>query len=157
MKKDPLEVVRLWLLIVLLIGLFGTGVELLLLKHVDGAWQLAPLALVAGSLIVLAWYAVGRSLASLRAHQFVMILFIASGAIGTIQHFRGNVAYERESNPSLSGFDLYRAALMGSTPSLAPGTMIQLGLIGLMLTYRHPLYAGSTKPANEASTSRRTL
>ena len=37
---STLSNIRRWLLLVLLIGLFGMGVELLLLKHTDGAWQL---------------------------------------------------------------------------------------------------------------------
>jgi hypothetical protein len=41
-------------------------------------------------------------------------------------------------NPALAGFELVRESLSGATPALAPGTMIQLGLIGLAYTYRHP-------------------
>jgi hypothetical protein len=31
--------------------------------------------------------------------------------------------------------ELYKAALMGSTPLLAPGVMLQQGLIGLLYTH----------------------
>jgi hypothetical protein len=33
---------------------------------------------------------------------------------------------------------LFREALSGATPALAPGTMVQFGLLGLLYTYRHP-------------------
>jgi hypothetical protein len=143
--RSTLEVIRSWLLIVLVIGVVGTEAELLLLKHTDGWWQLAPVLLIGASFLVLGWYAVAKNTASIRALQVVMLLFFASGGAGTIQHFLGNVAYERESNPSLSGVELYRSALMGSSPSLAPGTMLQLGVIGLLFTYRHPRLGASKR------------
>jgi hypothetical protein len=40
--------------------------------------------------------------------------------------------------PSRSGFELFREAMMGATPALAPGSMIQIALIGLAYSYRHP-------------------
>lgn len=125
------------------------GVELLLLKHTDGAWQLAPLVLIVLALAAIGWYGVAKSAASIRALQFVLLLFVASGGIGAILHFRGNISYERDSNPSLSGMELYKAALMGSTPSLAPGAMLQLGLIGLVFTYRHPALPRNARDEND--------
>ena len=136
--RSTMETVRSWLLIVLVIGLLGTQAELLLLKHVEDVWQLVPVVLIGLSLIAVGWYALVKSATSLRVIQLVMALFLVSGGTGTIQHFRGNVEHERESDPSVSGVDLYKRALMGSTPALAPGTMIQLGLIGLLFTFRHP-------------------
>jgi hypothetical protein len=151
--RSTLEVIRGWLLIVLVVGVVGTEAELLLLKHTDGWWQLAPVALIGVSFLALGWYAIARNAASIRALQIVMLLFLVSGGAGTIQHFLGNVAYERESNPSLSGVELYKGALMGTTPSLAPGTMIQLGLIGLLFTYRHPRLGASKRPGDSPSSS----
>jgi hypothetical protein len=151
--KATADVVRRGLLYVLLIGLVGMEAELLLLKHIDGVWQLVPVVLIAVALLVLAFYAVTRGAGSIRALQLVMALFVASGVVGAIQHFRGNVVYERDSNPSLSGLELYKSAMMGSTPALAPGAMIQLGLIGLLFTYRHPSL-GRAK-ANEDQSAKR--
>ena len=151
--RSTLEVLRRWLLIALVIGLIGTQAELLLLKHIDGVWQLVPVALIAVSLIAIGWYALVKSPTSIRVLQLVMVLFLVSGGTGTIQHFRGNVEHERESDPSLSGVDLYKRAMMGSTPALAPGTMIQLGLIGLLFTFRHP---NLVPKRNEDSPTERT-
>jgi hypothetical protein len=138
MSHSTLEVIRRWLGIVLLVGLVGTEAELLLLKHFDGFWQLVPVVAIALATLILVWYAYSPTVASIRALQAVMLVFVVAGLIGVIQHFRGNVEHERESDPSAAGTELYRRSMMGSTPALAPGAMIQLGLIGLLLTYRHP-------------------
>src|SRR5262245_39267849 len=132
MTRPPLEVVRRWLTAVLLIGLIGTEAELLLLKHFDGFWQLVPVVSIGAAALILAWYAIGTSVASIRALQSVMLLFVLAGLVGAIQHFRGNIEHERESDPSVAGRELYARAIMGSTPALAPGAMIQLGLLGLL-------------------------
>ena len=125
---------------VLIFGLLGTEVELFLLKHTDGAWQLVPVVLVGATLLLAAWAATRPSPLTLGILRVVMGVFLIVGITGVILHFTGNVGYERESNPGLGGADLYKAAMMGSTPLLAPGVMIQLGLIGLLYTYRHPVF-----------------
>jgi hypothetical protein len=38
----------------------------------------------------------------------------------------------------LAGWELFKEAMTGATPALAPGAMVQLGLIGLAWSYRHP-------------------
>jgi hypothetical protein len=141
-----LSVLRMALLTLLLLGNIGTLVELLLLKHTDGIWQLAPLMLSGATLLVLAWFGVTRSARALRALQVVMVCCFLSGGVGVVQHLRGNLGYAKDSNPSLSGRDLYIEAVMGSTPTLAPGMMVQLALIGLAFVFRHPRLRGA---ANE--------
>jgi hypothetical protein len=123
------------LLVILLLGLVGTGVELLLLRHTDGFWQWAPLALIGAALVALAWVALSKSRASLRAFDAIMLVSLASGAAGVWLHFAGNMEWERERAPGLGGMTLVRLALMGATPTLAPGTMLQLGLVGLLYSY----------------------
>jgi hypothetical protein len=130
--------------VILLVGLIGTEAELLLLGHTDGAWQVSPIALIAVSFAVLAWYGLARKPASLHALRGVMALLLVGGIIGLWLHFASNVEWARESNPSLGGFALYRAALSGAMPVLAPGVMIQLSLLGLAYTYRHPTLSGSS-------------
>jgi len=123
---------------VLIFGLVGTEVELFLLKHTDGFWQLVPVVLVGLTLFLATWAAVSPSPGSLGILRMVMGVFVLTGLAGLTLHFTGNVGYEKESNPGLGGVELYKAALMGSTPLLAPGVMMQLGFIGLLYTYRHP-------------------
>jgi hypothetical protein len=131
-------VVRRALLVILLIGLAGTATELVLLKHFEEPWQVVPLALVSFALLLFVWYGVSRSALPLRALSVTMWACLAAGVIGVAQHFRTNVIDARESNPSLTRREAYREALSGSLPALAPGTMIQIGLIGLTFLFRHP-------------------
>ena len=145
------RVIRRGLLATLLLGICGTLVELLLLKHTDGLWQLAPLALLGVALAVLVAHQLLARAATIRALQGVMILFLASGVVGLALHYRGNVEWELERMASLSGVELFRHAVMGATPTLAPGAMVILGLIGLLYTYRHP--ATSRAAPNDSETS----
>jgi FtsH-binding integral membrane protein len=137
-ESPTLARVRAILLAVLAVGLAGTGVELLLLKHTEGVWQLVPVFLIGAALLTVGWVAVSRHRASLRLLQAVMWLFVLSGIAGLVLHFRGNILFEQESDPSIAGTALLHRALTGATPTLAPGTMIQLGLVGLVFLFRHP-------------------
>lgn len=130
---------------ILVFGLSGTIIELLLLKHTDGFWQLVPIALMGLALLLIVWHALSSGSFALRFFQVLMVVFLLSGAVGTLQHYRGNIEYEAESNPSLSGRDLYWSALKGSNPTLAPGTMIQFGLLGLLFALQHPRLANKSQ------------
>ena len=77
MARDVLGTPRRFLAGIFVFGAVGTGVELVLLGHLEGFWQ--------WSLLALFW-----------------------------------------------------EALAGATPTLAPGTMVVPGLLGLACTYRHP-------------------
>jgi hypothetical protein len=79
-----------------------------------------------------------------------MSIFLVVGALGIYLHFRGNVDFVRERYPSLGGTTLIWKALRGATPALAPGALAQLGLLGLIFTYRHPILAGPDARGLEA-------
>ena len=64
---DYVELLRRWVLILLVIGLVGTVTELILLSHYEQPLQLVPVVLIVLALVVLIWHAIGRSTASLRA------------------------------------------------------------------------------------------
>jgi hypothetical protein len=134
--------VRRWLAATFVLASLGTAAELLLLEHTERAVQWAPLALIAAALLVLAWHAAAPSRASVRAFQAAMILFAAAGAVGATLHYRGNVEFEKEMHPDAGAWTLFRGAMMGATPALAPGTMVLLGSIGLLFAYRHPAASG---------------
>jgi hypothetical protein len=65
-----------------------------------------------------------------------MVIYLIVGALGVYFHIRGNVEFALERDPSLSGLRLLWKALRGATPALAPGALAQLGLLGLLYTYR---------------------
>jgi hypothetical protein len=129
---------RALVLAIFLLGLFGTGAELLFLGHTAGLSQLVPIVLFVMSLLVLAWHALDRKRASLRAFQITMLLFVAAGILGTTLHYGANREFELEADAGMSGMELVSRAMTGAAPALAPGAMIQLGLLGLVYTYRHP-------------------
>lgn len=119
-------------------GAVGTAAELLLLEHVEDAWQLAPLALLGVACVALALVALRPSAVSVALFRFTMMCFIVSGAIGIALHYQGNVEFELELQPDLTGFRLAWEALRGATPALAPGTMMLLGALGLTCTAAMP-------------------
>lgn len=129
---------RRLLLGVFVLGLLGTSVELLLLGHFETWQQWLPLALL--GLGLLAAVRVGRSPGrrSLVQLRGVASMFILAGFLGIYFHLRSNFEFERELDSSVRGFRLAWEALTGALPALAPGTMILLGLIGLVLTAGHP-------------------
>ena len=139
MSSETIGILRRILLVTLLLGLAGTGAELVLLEHFEDTLQWLPLILIGLALLTLAWYGVSRGRGSLRAVQGAMVLFIVLGAVGVVLHLDGNVEFELEMSPGLAGLALFKAAMMGATPTLAPGSMVQLGLIGLAWTFRHPV------------------
>ena len=67
-----------------------------------------------------------------------MLLFVLAGLVGLWLHIKGNTEWELESDPAMRGLDLAWSALRGATPTLAPGALVQLGLMGLILTHDHP-------------------
>ncbi len=140
--NSTVRTTRVLLLALFAFGVVGSGVELLLLEHTEDAWQLSPLILMGLSLTVIVWLVLDPRRVSLRVFQAMMLLYVASGLIGLYLHYRGNVEFELEMYPGLSGMALFWEALKGATPSLAPGTMLVLGLLGLLYTFRHPALRG---------------
>jgi hypothetical protein len=127
-----LGVLRLWILAVLLIGLVGTVTELIFLEHYEEPLQFIPLVLIAIGVAVLAWHAARRDAASLNAMVAVMALFVLAGFVGIAAHFHGAAEYQLELDPSIGTLELIEKILRAKAPPLlAPGMMIQLGLLGL--------------------------
>ena len=128
---------RRFLGVVLLIGMTGTTAELLLLRHVEDWQQLIPLVLLVCGIGGVVWHAVSGSAASAAAVRLLMALFIVAGFTGVYLHFAANVEFQKETDPSLAGSALVWGALRATVPpALAPGVMLQLGLVGLAYTYR---------------------
>lgn len=130
------------------LGSAGLLAELLLLEHWDDPWQLAPLALLALGLpltMVVMRRPGPRVLGLFRA---LMAIHLVAGAVGVLLHYRGNAEFEREREPSIGGRRLFWEAARGATPALAPGALAQLGLLGLILAYRHPAWSRTAAPSD---------
>jgi len=130
---------------VFVLGLLGTGGELLFLGHTVGMNQLTPLVLMVMSMLVLGWHGLERKSASLRTFQITMVLFVAAGFLGTGFHYWANEEFELEGDPNQQGMALFARVMGGAAPALAPGAMVQLGLLGLIYTFRHPAVAQRSK------------
>jgi hypothetical protein len=139
-----LERLRLWIVVIIVLGLIGTMTELLLLEHDEQALQFVPLVLMVLGAVTLAWYAMTKSTASLRSLQVVMGLFVLSGFAGMAAHFNGSMEYQLELNPDLSMAELLDKIIHAKAPPLlAPGMMIQMGLLGLAYAYTDLRYRRS--------------
>jgi hypothetical protein len=147
---ETLTRLRQGVLLLLVLGMIGTAVELFLMGHTEDLDQLIPLILIGLSLVVLAWYGVSASRLSLQVLRVLMGLSIISGALGSFFHYRGNVEFEVESMPGLRGFELFKEAMSGATPALAPGTMILIGALGLLYTLGHPRLQPSSTSSGES-------
>ena len=129
---------RQLVLAVVFIGIVGLSTELVLLRHAESLTQWIPhVVLMIGLVSTVAVY-LRPGPTTLRAFQGVMALFIIAGILGLYLHFRGNVEFALERDPSLTGIRLIWKALRGATPALAPGALAQIGLLGLVFTYGHP-------------------
>jgi hypothetical protein len=120
------------LLALLLFGTVGTVAELLLLEHWDGWKQWVPLVLLGLALPIGTWALAAPRGPALRSLGILMGLQVLSGCLGVWFHYRGNVEFELEMSPDAAGWPLFREAMTGATPALAPGTMIWFGLLGLL-------------------------
>lgn len=138
---------RRLLMIIFILGSIGTGAELLLAGHTEDYWQLVPLGLIALSFVVLIGHAILRNAAVLKVFRLVTALFILSGVIGIWQHYQARAEFKMEGKPDLHGLRLFGETIVGATlpPLLAPGVMIQIGLLGFACTFRHPLLVSSVK------------
>jgi len=138
------ERLRLWVLGVIVLGLVGTMTELLLLEHDEEALQFVPLVLMVLGAAAQVWHAVRKDTPSLRALQIIMGLFVLSGFAGMAAHFHGSMEYQLELNPDLSAWELLDKIMHAKAPPLlAPGMMIQMGLLGLAYAFTDIRYRGS--------------
>lgn len=147
---NTIETLRKILIAILAMGLVGVGIELLLLDHTEGIWMKIPLIQIAMSLAVLIYISFVRTKAAVRVTQIVMVSLLLGGLVGTYLHYDGNMEFELEMSPSMAGWTLFKESMTGATPALAPGTLIQFGLLGLACTFRHPaLITPKTNHENE--------
>ena len=128
---------RRFLLAIFLLGVSGITAELWLMGHYEDFSQQIPLVLCVLSLAAVGAVLLRPGGGTTNLFRAIMACFVLSGIIGAILHFQVNIEFQLEMDPSLQGVTLYRKAILAKTPpALAPGAMIQLGLIGLAYTFR---------------------
>ncbi len=126
------------LLLIVALGALGLIGELFLLEHFEEWTQWVPFVALALGLAGCGALVSRPGPGLVRAFRWIMAATIATGGVGIWLHFAGNRAFEVEMDASQSGWLLVWQSLRGATPALAPGAMVQLGLIGLLYTWRHP-------------------
>jgi hypothetical protein len=133
---DRVELLRRWILGVMVLGLLGTITELVLLEHYEQPLQFVPLVLIAAAIAALAFEVGRHDAASRRALQIVMGLFVLAGFVGFVAHFLGSAEFQLDLNPDMSTWELIGKVLRAKAPPLlAPGMMLQLGLLGLAYVF----------------------
>lgn len=139
---DPgpeIPVLRRLMLALLVFGMVSVVADLYLIDHHEDSAQFVPFAVVGLGLATLGWHVAVRNAESVRVVQAVMVLFILAGCVGVVLHYRGNMEFQIDIDPSLGGWALFNKVVRAKAPpTLAPGTMVQLGLLGLVYTYQHP-------------------
>ena len=101
------------------LGATGICVELLSLEHYADANQMIPLAVAGWGLFSIAWVGTLPGVVAVRTFQFTMLLFVGTGITGITMHAD---SIDPNVNP----------------PLLAPGLFVQLGLLGLLYSLKHP-------------------
>ena len=133
--QATLETIRRLLLGLLVFGMAGTTTELLFMSHYEDWWQLIPFAGMGVSLVALLWFAFRRSSGATRMFRTCMFLLMVVGATGTILHYRANMEFQLEMDPTMGGMALlFKVLHAKAPPALAPGNMALLGLLGLIST-----------------------
>jgi hypothetical protein len=124
------------ILTVLVFGMAGLLAELMLIAHYEDVTQWIPIALLgAGLLVVAADFVLARSWTQLLI-QLTMVLVIAAGVLGVYFHYRGSREFQLEMDSEMRGSTLVWHVLRAkSPPTLAPGSMIQIGILGLGYAY----------------------
>jgi hypothetical protein len=135
-RADRITLLRGWIRGILLLGLLGTVTELVLLEHYEQPLQLVPLVLIVAAVAATGWEFRRQDVAGRRAMQIVMALFVLAGFVGFVAHFHGSAEYQLELNPDMSNWELLDKILRAKAPPLlAPGMMLQLGLLGLAYVF----------------------
>lgn len=138
------EPTRRALLALHLLGVIGTLLDLVLAKHWKDLTQWPPLVLLGAMAATSGWALWRETPLAWRAVRGVSWVSLPITAAGLFFHIRANIEWARDDQPALSGWPLVRETLFGTLPTLAPGAMLYLGLIGLLAAWRHPARTPST-------------
>ena len=132
------------LLLIVALGTLGLATELFLLEHFEEWTQWLPFVVLGSGFAGCVLLGLRPRAALVRSFRWIMIATIVTGVSGIWLHFAGNRAFEIEMDAAQRGWLLVWHSLRGATPALAPGAMVQLGLTGLLYTWRHPALTHGT-------------
>ena len=118
--------------IILLIALLGLSGELSLIGHYETGWQVAPLIFTTLFSILLIFPHSKETNFLFKVIQGLSVILILLGVVGVLLHLKNNFEFEREMYPNESISLLLERSITGALPTLAPGTLIPIGLSGLL-------------------------
>ena len=128
--------IRRVILGVLLLGMLGLIVELSLLGHYEDVLQWIPIAVLVGGVATLLLQLARPRRWTLLLVELVMVLLIGCGVFGMYLHYSGSRQFQLEMDPSMRGTQLLWHVLRAkSPPTLSPGTLGQMGILGLGYAY----------------------
>lgn len=128
---------RVFLLVVTAGVLAGTLVELWFTEHMESFIQVIPFILIGIGLVAVLAAVFVPSRGTLLALRAVAVLLAAGGLYGIYEHFAHNLAFELEIRPNASPGDVWREALRGASPMLAPGALTLAAVLAAAATHRH--------------------
>lgn len=117
----------------------GTGVELALAEHWEGAVQILPFVLCGLSFLVIVAVLFRPQPRVVYVLRWVMGITLAGSLFGIFEHIEHNLEFAQEIRPNAAVADLFFDALGGANPLLAPGILAFTALLALAATYYHPL------------------
>lgn len=136
-NRQTLATMRRLLLALLCLACIGTTTELWMMGHHEDPWQWAPLAVMVACAGCAMWVMATWAIPAVRTLRVLMVVLMLTGATGAFMHYRANMEFQLEMDPSLGGFELMGKILHAKAPpSLAPGNMALIGLIGLVAVWR---------------------
>ena len=135
-QDHRLSTISTVILAVLTLGMGGLLAELALIAHYEDAAQWVPLVLLPVGLLALVIDYLSSSDWTRLIVQLTMVLMIAAGVLGIYFHFHGSREFQVEMDPQMHGANLVWHVLRAkSPPTLAPGLMANLGVLGLGYAY----------------------
>ena len=142
-QDSTVTALRRLLLGLLLFGLAGTATELLLISHDEDIWQTIPIVAIALAVLV----SIGLAATSratppavlMQSFQGMMVLLILTGGAGMVLHYRANMEFKLEMDPTLGGLALFWSVRSGQdAPRSRPGGTGAAGTAGAHLCIPSP-------------------
>jgi hypothetical protein len=131
-----LVAIRRVILGVLFLGMTGVLAELLLQAHYEDFAQWIPLVIVGAGLAAMVLQLVHPRQWTVTLVGLLMSLLVLTGFAGVYLHYKGSSEFQLEMDPGIGGARLLWQVLRSkSPPTLAPGTLVSMGILGLGYAY----------------------
>ena len=131
-RREPFERFRRIVAGLVAFGLLAIAAELVLIEHVENLSQLAPVIVLPVAAVMLAPLALGGVPWNVVVLRSALALVVLAGIAGVGLHVYESWQFQAEIDPSQRAVARAWAAVRAqSPPSLAPGQITLLGLLGL--------------------------